>query len=300
MNSPREGMEVLQACPVCSGGSLALEAAPLDLWRCASCGVLFNNPRPSKEFIEKNYNEGDHYASFAPDEKWEQFWRRRLDRILEYRPPAAPMLDVSAGIGTAVRQLKDRGLDCMGSEISKEAIQRARTLYGLELIEGYPEELPLESGSLGCVMMWHVFEHLPFPGKTLAHLADKIMRGGLLVIAVPNNSLARMATKPRMWFAPREAKLEKIVGGRIDYGKKFQEIHLIHFTPASLRRILEAAGFAVVHYGVDNVLSKWRDSKIPLRNFMARWFGLNDAPAMLMIAKKVGTPDFDRLRVRVE
>ena len=280
-------METLDACPVCGGKRTDCEDAELQLWRCADCGVFFNNPRPTKTFIEKNYNEGDHYARFAPDEKWNRFWARRMDRVLKHKP-RGPILDISAGIGTAVKQLRDRGLVCNGSEISKEAIARARELYGLELMEGYPEELALGRGSLGCLMMWHVFEHLPFPGRALVHLADKIASGGLLVIAVPNSSFARLAKHRKLWFAPRRAKLEALIG-KIDYNIKFQEIHLIHFTPASLRRIVEAAGFTVLEHGVDNVLSKWRDAKLPLRNLAAR-LGFNDAPAMVLIARKTGPP----------
>jgi 2-polyprenyl-3-methyl-5-hydroxy-6-metoxy-1,4-benzoquinol methylase len=280
-------METLDACPVCSGKTIACEHAGLELWRCADCGAFFNNPRPTKSFIEKNYNEGEHYLRFTPDEKWNEFWARRMERVLKHRP-RPPILDISAGIGTAVKQLRDRGFECNGSEISKEAIARARELYGLELMEGYPEELTLGRGSLGCLMMWHVFEHLPFPGRALLHLADRIATGGLLVIAVPNSSFARLARHGRLWFAARRAKLEALYT-KIDYTVKFQEIHLIHFTPASLRRIVEAAGFTVVEHGVDNVLSKWRDAKLPLRNLAAR-LGFNDAPAMLLIARKTGAP----------
>jgi hypothetical protein len=42
----------------------------------------------------------------------------------------------------------------------------------------------------------------------------------------------------------------------------------------------------VLHHGVDNVLSVWRDRKIGLRNFAARWLGFNDSPAQLLIARK--------------
>ena len=190
------------------------------------------------------------------------------------------------GVGTAVKMLAERGYDAVGSEISKEAVVRARTLYGIELMHGFAEQLSLEPLSLGCVMMWHVFEHLPFPRATLAHLAGKLRPGGLLVLAVPNNSLARIARYPKLWFAPRAAKLQKIVGGPIDFAKKFQEIHLIHFTPRSLRGTVERAGFRVRHLGLDNTLSAMRDAKVPLRNFAARWLGFNDGPALFLVAEK--------------
>ena len=280
----KDQIETLSGCPVCAASGASLASDSLALWRCASCGVLYNNPRPTQQFIEKNYNEGQYYATFTPDRVWEDMWQRRLARVLEHGP-RSPILDASAGVGTTVKQLRAKGFDALGSEISKEALARAKRVNGVELIEGSPEELALKEGSLGCVMMWHVLEHLPFPGRTLRHLAGKITPGGLLVIAAPNAGMARLWKYPKLWFASRDAKLEKIVG-RIDYDKKFQEIHLIHFPPPALRRVVEAAGFRVLHHGVDNTLSVWRDSKIGPRNFLAKWLGFNDSPAQLLIARK--------------
>lgn len=277
-------METLSACPVCSATRRTLHSEPLALWRCEACGVLFNSPRPTQAFIERNYNEGEYYKRFTPDQVWEEMWRRRLARVLEHGP-RSPILDVSAGIGTAVKQLRDKGFEAIGSEISKEALARAKQVNGLELMDGYPEALPLKPASLGCIMMWHVFEHLPFPGRALKHLAGKLAPGGLLVIAVPNGGRARLWKYPRLWFGPRDARLEMIYG-RIDYDRKFQEIHLIHFPPRALARVVEAAGFTVVHHGVDNMLSRWRDRKVGLRNFAARWLGFNDSQAQLLIARK--------------
>ena len=286
MNAPAATIETetLSACPVCSAAGSVLEAPDIALRRCTSCGVYFNSPRPTAEFVDRNYNDSGHYLRFTPDRKWEDLWRRRLKRVLSFTPRGR-ILDVSAGVGTAVKLLADLGHDAIGSEISKEAAARAKALYGIELMQGFAEELPLEPNSLGCVMMWHVFEHLPYPGATLAHLAGKLRTGGLLVLAVPNNSLARIARYPKLWFAPRAAKLEKVVG-RIDYAKRFQEIHLVHFTPRSLRRTVERAGFRVLHVGLDNTLSRWRDFKLPLRDLAANWLGFNDGPAMLLVAEK--------------
>ena len=283
MNDPNT--EIIDSCPVCEGTQLIEESRRLKLWRCASCRVLFNSPRPSPEFIQRNYSEGHYYERFTPDARWEGLWERRMTRLLRHRLEG-PVLDVSAGVGTAVNNLRKKGYDCRGSEISKEAIARARQLYGIDLTPAYPEDLAFERESLGCVMMWHVFEHFPYPGRALRSLSEKLRPNGLLAVAVPNNSLARLAKRPSMWLASREAKFEYIVGSG-DYGGQFQEIHLIHFTPRSLLDILRHAGFAVVEYGIDNTLSEWRDRKIPVRNFFARWLGFNDAPAMVIIARKL-------------
>ena len=130
----QHGMETLSACPVCSASGASPVSEYLALWRCGACSVLYNSPRPSQQFIEKNYNEGDYYARFTPDQVWEDMWQRRLARVLEHQP-RSPIFDVSAGIGTTIKQLRAKGFDARGSEISKEALARAKEVNGVELIE---------------------------------------------------------------------------------------------------------------------------------------------------------------------
>jgi hypothetical protein len=50
--------------------------------------------------------------------------------------------------------------------------------------------------------------------------------------------------------------------------------------------VIEAAGFSVLHHGVDNMLSRWRDRKLAARNLAAKWLGFNDSLAQLLIARK--------------
>ena len=281
--------EFLSRCPGCDSERLVVESGKNSIYSCRECSLLFTNPRPTQEFVFKNYCESGHYKNFKPDHNWEGMWTRRIRRILRYLP-SGRLLDVGAGIGTQVHLLRQRGFDAIGTEVSTEAIERARELYGLNLVHGYVENIELEDESFDAITMWHVFEHLPYPGKTLAHLVKKIRKNGYIFIAVPNNAMHRLALKPRYWFASRKKKLEALIDD-VPYEKTFSEIHLIHFTPSSLRAIFSRHGLEIVELNLDNISLRpgmVKDAKYAVRNFMADVFGIRAHKALFVCARKHG------------
>lgn len=280
--------EALLICPGCEGKGLVQESSTNNIWSCTDCELLFTSPRPTERFIADNYCEGGYYARFQPDEKWRQMWLRRVARITQ-RLKSGRVLDISAGVGTAVHLLNEAGFQCSGTEISSEAVVRAQQLYGIYLQHCYPDSIKLPDESLDALMMWHVFEHLPFPGSSLRFLADKVKRNGFLFIAVPNNSTHRLLTRPKYWFATRNERLEYLIPDA-PYHKTFAEIHLIHFTPRSLRNIVESAGFRVLELGIDNISlnpSPMKDIKYWIRNLLARNVGLFGHKALFLCAQKL-------------
>lgn len=232
--------ERLSRCPGCDSDRIVIESNKNAIYSCDECSLLFTNPRPTQDFVLKNYCEGGYYKKFVPDANWEKMWTRRIARVLR-RAHRGRMLDVGAGIGTQLHLMRQRGFEVVGTEVSTEAIERARALYGLQLFHGYVEDAPLANESFDVITMWHVFEHLPFPGKTLGHLATKLRKGGYMIVAVPNNSLAQLASRPRYWFASRRRRLEAIIPD-VPYEQTYSEIHLIHFAPSSLCAISPNTG----------------------------------------------------------
>jgi 2-polyprenyl-3-methyl-5-hydroxy-6-metoxy-1,4-benzoquinol methylase len=198
------------------------------------------------------------------------------------------LLDVGAGVGTQLHLMKEKGFDVVGTEISIEAIEKCKSLFNIELLEGYVEDLSFEDEQFDLITMWHVFEHLPYPGNTLEYLTKKLKKGGWIFIAVPNNSFHRLMAKPKYYFKPRKERLEALIGN-VPYEKTFSEIHLIHFTPSSLINILEKKGYLIEELSLDNISLRpglVKDMKYAVRNIIARKFHFYAHKALFICARK--------------
>ncbi|MCP5230844.1 MAG: methyltransferase domain-containing protein [Zoogloeaceae bacterium] len=280
--------ELLATCPGCGGADLVEESDRNDIYSCNTCGLIFTNPRPSEQFVQQNYCEGGYYANFKPDDNWLGMWRRRIARVTRCVPGGGRVLDVSAGIGTGLMLLREQGYEIHGSELSTEAIGRAKSLYGIDLTRGYIEDLTFPPAHFDAITLWHVFEHLPYPARSLPRLVEMLKPGGHLIIAVPNNSQGRLALRPGKWSLSRARRLEALVDP-VPYEQTFSEIHMIHFTPASLRHILENAGLEVREMSHDNISlrpSRGKDLKYAIRNLGARYLGIFMHKALFVCARK--------------
>jgi hypothetical protein len=103
--------------------------------------------------------------------------------------------------------------------------------------------------------------------------------GGLLVVAVPN--------RHSHLFNRVYAMLKG--GAPPLYRPGAKELHLFHFTPRSLGRLVQASGFAIVKAGLDLPDADWRKRWV---DRMARgWFhltGVNGSMAICMVAERPG------------
>ena len=133
-------------------------------------------------------------------------------------PPGGRLLDVGAGRGLLVEELRRagydaRGIDPAGRATAGSAIER-RAL-------GDHTDADLDA-----VVMWHVLEHLDDPRAALERARSWLRPGGLLLVGVPNIASLQAAVGGSGWLhldAPR---------------------HRVHLTPAGLRALLADSGFS--------------------------------------------------------
>jgi len=280
--------ERLTFCPACNSPQIGEESTKNKIYSCKNCLLYFTNPRPIQDFIIENYSSGGYYKNFQPDKNWEGMWKRRGERVLK-RIKSGRILDIGSGIGTFLYMFRKLGFECLGTEISTEAIVRAKELYSLDLQCGYTEELDFENNHFDAITLWHVFEHLPYPGKTLQYLREKLKKGGYIFIAVPNNSFWKMFPSPFFVLSSKRQKLEALIPP-ISCGNQFKEIHLIHFSPRSLRRVVELHGFELKELTVDNISlspGKIKDFKYFMRNLLAKHLGIYTHQVLFLCAQKI-------------
>lgn len=130
------------------------------------------------------------------------------------------LLDIGCGTGAFLNHTKSKGLDVLGVEPDDGARAFAIEKYGLSV---YDESMlnNLEPASFGAITLWHVLEHVPNLEERLAQLKRLLHPNGRIFVAVPNpNSF--------------DAKHYRAHWAAYDVPR-----HLWHFTPQSMRKLLE-------------------------------------------------------------
>jgi SAM-dependent methyltransferase len=123
--------------------------------------------------------------------------------------------------------MKWLGWTVTGLDISTVAVERIRNQLGLRAMLGTLPHPELESTSFDVVTMWHSLEHVHDPLAVLRAAHRLLVPGGRLLVAAPN-----IDSLPFRWF------------GASWYGLDLPR-HLTHFSPATLRGIVQRAGFRV-------------------------------------------------------
>jgi SAM-dependent methyltransferase len=226
----------VRVCPACASARIEL----LDVFKiprdrrgrrltfltgCHECGLLFVNPLPCPDELERQY---------APEGAWAETRKTRagqpappssardsrevvLDALNVHVPVYAPprgarVLDFGCGPGKFLDRLQDAGWDTYGIEPSTdEAFKRHRRL-----------ERPPEDGSVDLVLLNHVLEHVTNPLDILQQLARSLREGGVLFVGVP-----------ALDTLPQHRDFKYCVDGRN---------HLLCYSQACLRGLLARAG----------------------------------------------------------
>ncbi len=197
--------------------------------QCTRCHLVYVNPRPTAEALERHYNGGQssriqYYIDAEPaDRRTFTSLLVRAEAALGYR---GVLLDIGPNVGTALGVARERGWDVHGLEINEAAARHCRDIHGLDVRCGTlaPETYPPASFDL--VLMADVIEHLPDP-LAVMRLVEKIVRpGGLVLISTPN-------------IAGWAARLLQIK----------PEEHLYYFAPDTMQALLAKCGLELVALG---------------------------------------------------
>ncbi len=144
------------------------------------------------------------------------YWLRRL---LEVVGPPGRALEIGCGHGGFVRLLTELGFDAVGTELSPWVVDFARRTFGVTVLRGALEELDLASG-FRCIAAFDVIEHVRDPAGFGRRCGELLADDGVLLLQTP-------------WYR----------GEGPDWSMFQENEHVFLFTDASMRRVLESAGF---------------------------------------------------------
>lgn len=219
---------VVCGCPT-ARAEAEIEGLPEQLVTCEGCGLGALFPTPDARRIQSFYPPAYYGSPGAKFEPLVEYGVRagarfRVKRLAGSLPRAARVLDVGCGRGVMLRALLDLGYEAHGVEISAEAAAgadpRAKVHVAPDLTQA-----ALPDQFFDAVILWHVLEHLPHPDRVLAELHRILKPGGRLILAVPNYGSWQARLMKSQWF-------------HLDLPR-----HLYHFTPRTLKRLLQQSGF---------------------------------------------------------
>lgn len=244
--------EIVLACNVCRSDRIQTVDPEFHFCCCDSCGYVFDSPRLTFAEISKFYSQAGKYDSWLNEERArDMLWKRRLRKLLQ-SGATGRLLDLGAGYGQFLYHARPFFEQVTGTEVSDCAVALAKEKYGLSLRSGQVEKLNLPLQSFDTITLFHVLEHVPDPHNLVSRCRALLAPQGIIVIAVPNDVMAwtsgikkigkKLGIKAFQKFSPKLG-IAKAGASR--------EIHLSHFTPAVLRRLLEDCGLQVTEESLD-------------------------------------------------
>ncbi len=240
----QEGMLHHEMCPICKSESIefALSASSyrtdnqsFDVFQCKACTHKFTNPVPDEHSIGEYYKSENYIShtnankslfdkayqtvkSISLDKKEKLLLKHCVNKNVEF-------LDYGAGTGSFVNHLDERGWNVLGIEISKEARGQSAKGHLLFDVEKLNE---LKRESLSGFSMWHVLEHIYEPEVLLNRVADKMKKGAVGLIAVPNND---------SWDAKHYGP---------DWAALDLPLHFSHFSKRSMSTLIERTNLDLI------------------------------------------------------
>ncbi|HUK46109.1 MAG TPA: class I SAM-dependent methyltransferase [Terriglobales bacterium] len=286
-------METIQACNVCGCDIFEPADTEWNLCRCLSCGFVFDNPRPTLAEVSDFYSKPTKYDSWVDDERArDDLWERRLKKLLAYCADGN-LLDIGTGIGQFLHRARPFFTEVYGTEISASGVRIAKEKYGLNIYHGSIEQLDLPPGFFNNITLFHVLEHVPDPARLLTICWSLLQPNGVLLIAVPNDLLAwtSFLKKTGKWIQlPQFQKFSPKFG--LPKVGTSREVHLSHFTPQVLRKLVEGQGFSILEESLDpyfvanGLMKTFHASYLALHQALFSLFNINRYDTIWLIARR--------------
>ncbi len=221
-------------CLVCHG-ALAPHPRLPGLHECSSCGFVTADLSLSEDELRAlygaDYFHGDEYSDYLSEapELRENF-RRRIATLLRYQPEneRGRLFEIGSAYGFFLDEVRSAYQHVAGVDISEVAAEHARTELDVDVVatDYLAMELPEQVDAL---CMWDTIEHLSRPREFVEKAARDVRAGGLLAVTTGDIDSLNARMRGRRWRMIHPPT------------------HLQYFTRSTLVRLLDSAGFDVVH-----------------------------------------------------
>jgi SAM-dependent methyltransferase len=226
------------SCPVCASAqdSSLTFFNGFRIAQCKDCDFVFVNPRPTEQSLGRLYASPEQNKCAAESYEPFQYEFPVLDKILRHvrrYVSSGRLFEVGCGRGDFLKMALAEGFSPQGCDLFGDP---RPNITGVTFYDGTLESVQLPSTSFDLVVIRNTLEHLFDPKRELNEIRRILSPGAYLYLKVPN------------------FHFEYGIGCKLVFGKEnsFEApYHLNHFTPTSVRRLLDAGGFKFIGWYVE-------------------------------------------------
>ncbi len=249
-------MQKSNPCTLCNASDFHV-IYQRDMWKyrlCLNCRLVSLHPKPSPGELIKNYQ------SYLPDQPEEiARWERMMKPVMvksanliesRVRTGKGRLLDVGCGYGFFLKEMKSRGWQVEGIEISGVGRQYAQEKWGIHVYSEPLEDIGLPDNYFDATTLFYVIEHVPDPLGLLTEVNRILKPDGLILLRWPHTTpivriLGPLAKRLDLYHTP---------------------YHLYDFSPRTINRALLRSCFEEVETGIGGYtrppqrLGRWASS----------------------------------------
>lgn len=221
----------MNSCPLCLATSrIEKQYGNTTLFYCISCDVHVLSQQPSQTHLDAYYSSSYAMSAnevFASEHRRlfrlpEQYWL--ISELQNHGISSGDtILDIGCDKGYFLDQCRRFGYSVFGVEPSQQARDYCASI-GLNIAQDIHDI----QGEFNAITLWHVLEHFTDPKTLLKTCHSRLGQHGIIYIRVPDFSSfwSRLLRQYWIWFQPQN--------------------HYVHYSPASLARLVESQGFEII------------------------------------------------------
>jgi len=237
-------MEEIKQCLICGNDKFSefleckdyfLSNETFKIVECNKCGFTFINPRPEHSHLHRYYDSPEYISHSGTNKgivnsiykKVRKHTHKNKMKLISKYSNGNTILDIGCGSGELLDLFNQNNWETIGIEPNPNARNFAKLEYGLE-VNDEPFISNISDKSKDAITMWHVLEHVSGLNGRMLELKRILKDNGVLFIAVPNRLSYDAIHYQKYWAAydvPR---------------------HLYHFTPDTMKKLLDKFNFSVV------------------------------------------------------
>lgn len=193
--------------------------------RCSGCGLVYTNPRPTREELLKGY------GACVDDTYVQESSSRSINghlslSVIKRFVRSGKLLEIGGSTGYFLNAART-DFDVMGLEPSQWACSIAKERFRLDMTCGSVETANFPKNSFDVIALIDVIEHLCDPRATIERAVGWLKPGGILYLVTPDIGSLSAKVLRGSWWGLRPA-------------------HIYYYDRSTMKRLLDECGLDIV------------------------------------------------------